>query len=62
VKIGVAQGDITPFEPVWLVGFGSRDRSPMPGVGHFVMLEDQQTFNRLLEEAIGKLMETEVSK
>jgi len=34
----------------------------MPGVGHFVRLEDQQTFNRLLEEAIGKLMETEVSK
>jgi neutral ceramidase len=26
VKIGVAQGDITPFEPVWLVGFGSRER------------------------------------
>lgn len=27
----------------------------MPGVGHFVMLEDPETFNRLLTEAIGKL-------
>ena len=35
---------------------------PMPGVGHFVMLEDPKTFNRLLEEAIGKLMEPETSK
>ncbi len=25
----------------------------MPGVGHFLMLEDPDTFNRLLEEAIG---------
>ena len=35
---------------------------PMPGVGHFVMLEDPKTFNRLLEEAIVKLMEPEVLK
>lgn len=27
----------------------------MPGVGHFVMLEDPQTFNCLLEEAIAKI-------
>jgi pimeloyl-ACP methyl ester carboxylesterase len=27
----------------------------MKGVGHFVMLEDPETFNRLLEEVIGKL-------
>jgi pimeloyl-ACP methyl ester carboxylesterase len=25
---------------------------PMSGVGHFVMLEDPQTFNRLLDEAV----------
>ena len=28
----------------------------MTGVGHFVMLEDPETFNLLLEEAIGKLL------
>jgi pimeloyl-ACP methyl ester carboxylesterase len=28
----------------------------MSGVGHFVMLEDPETFNRLLKEAIGKLV------
>ena len=28
----------------------------MPGVGHFVMLEDPETFNRLLDEGIGKLL------
>lgn len=28
----------------------------MSGVGHFVMMEDAETFNRLLEEAIGELV------
>jgi pimeloyl-ACP methyl ester carboxylesterase len=28
----------------------------MPGVGHFVMLEDPETFNRLLRTAIGKII------
>jgi pimeloyl-ACP methyl ester carboxylesterase len=27
----------------------------MSGVGHFVMLEDPPTFNRLLDEAVGRL-------
>lgn len=31
---------------------------PMAGVGHFVMLEDPGTFNRLLEEAIVRLTES----
>ena len=33
----------------------SFDLSLMPGVGHFVMLEDPARFNRLLEEVIGKV-------
>jgi len=33
---------------------------PMSGVGHFVMLEDPQTFNRLLDEAVPKCMHTRV--
>jgi pimeloyl-ACP methyl ester carboxylesterase len=28
----------------------------MSGVGHFVMLEDPQTFNRLLDEAVQKCL------
>jgi pimeloyl-ACP methyl ester carboxylesterase len=31
---------------------------PMSGVGHFVMLEDPQTFNRLLDEAVKKCLHT----
>jgi hypothetical protein len=30
----------------------------MSGVGHFVMLEDPQTFNRLLDEAVKKCLHT----
>jgi pimeloyl-ACP methyl ester carboxylesterase len=29
---------------------------PMSGVGHFMMLEDPQTFNRLLDEAVKKCL------
>ena len=29
----------------------------MSGVGHFVMMEDPETFNRLLEETIQKLVD-----
>jgi pimeloyl-ACP methyl ester carboxylesterase len=32
----------------------------MSGVGHFVMLEDPQTFNRLLDEAVQKCLHTRV--
>ena len=31
---------------------------PMSGVGHFMMLEDPQTFNRLLDEAVKKCLHT----
>ncbi|MEE9186521.1 MAG: alpha/beta hydrolase [Bacteroidota bacterium] len=30
----------------------------MPGVGHFVMMEDPETFNRLLEENVNELVRT----
>jgi pimeloyl-ACP methyl ester carboxylesterase len=32
--------------------FPSFEVSVMPGVGHFIQMEDPQTFNRLLEEAV----------
>jgi hypothetical protein len=29
----------------------------MSGVGHFLMMEDPRTFNRLLDEAVKKLVQ-----